>query len=78
MDRAHELGKGMGKATLNPLGGLGGTIPVLYELSSTPALDSLGYAVIEQDTERACGRWQGYAENSVVGSGVYASSNLRQ
>lgn len=69
-ERATEIAKGMGKAAVNPLGGLGGTIPLFHEVNTS--LDSLGDFLIDQDPELARKRWDHYAENSVVGSGVYA------
>ncbi|KAJ3280999.1 hypothetical protein HDU79_011169, partial [Rhizoclosmatium sp. JEL0117] len=67
---AHDLIEGVGRAAANPLGGLGGTIPLFHEVNT--ALDSLGDALFA-DTSKARERWERYAENSVVGSGVFAA-----
>ena len=72
-ERAIELGKGMGRATGSALlgGGLLRNVPVFHELAT--AGDSLGDVIGGGDTETAAQRWGDYAENSVIGSGVYAA-----
>ena len=72
-EKAIELGKGMGRATGSALlgGGLLRNVPVFHELAT--AGDSLGDVIGGGDTETAAQRWGDYAENSVMGSGVYAA-----
>ena len=72
-ERAIELAKGMGRATGSALlgGGLLRNVPVFHELAT--AGDSLGDVIGGGDTETAAQRWGDYAENSVIGSGVYAA-----
>lgn len=72
-ERATELGRGMGRATGSALlgGGFLRNVPVFHELAT--AGDSLGDVIGSGDTSAAEKRWENYAENSVIGSGVYAA-----
>ena len=72
-DRAEEIAKGMGRATGQVLtgGGLLGDIPVFHELQT--AGKSLGDMIGGGDHESARNRWKDYAEESVIGSGIYAA-----
>lgn len=72
-ERAIELGKGMGRATGSALlgGGAFGNVPVFHELAT--AGNSLGDVIGGGDTKTAAQRWGHYAENSVIGTGVYAA-----
>lgn len=71
-DHANELGKGMGRSTGKILlgGGLLRDLPVLHELATCG--DSLGDMIGGGDHASARKRWDYYAEESVVGSGIYA------
>lgn len=72
LDRANQLGKGMGRATGKILcgGGLLRDAPVFHELATCG--DSLGDMIGGGDHASARLRWDCYAEGSVVGSGIYS------
>ena len=77
LDRARELGKGMGRATGKALllGGVLKDVPLFHELATCG--ESLGDMIGGGDRESAEKRWDNYANQSFFGSGIYAAHEAR-
>ena len=77
VERAEELGRGMGRATGKALlgGGILRDVPVFHELATCG--ESLGDMIGGGDDQSARRRWDNYANQSVVGSGIYAAHEAR-
>ena len=72
-ERARELGKGIGRATGKMIlgGGFLRDVPVFHEIATCG--ESLGDMIGGGDRKSAEKRWDNYANQSVIGSGIYAA-----